>query len=384
MKLGFLSLDYPHPKVSQSAGIGTSIKNLVHELKHHNEQIHVFVYNQKTDEVFDDNGVTVHMIAYKHHNIFSFYFQRMRIKKYLEKVIAEEKIDLIEAPDWTGILAFINLSLPVVIRFHGTDAYFCNIEKRPNKLKNFLFEKWGLQKADAYIAPTRFAATLTAQIFELDSSKIKVIYYGLDLENFINTDSQSYERFTLLYAGALIRKKGVMELPGIFQKVLKSFPNARLLLIGGDTADLLTSSDSTWALIQNDLEKLGVGNVSFLGRLPYSEVKNHIQNAHVCVFPTFAETLGMVTIEAMAMKKPVVSSDKGWVGEIIENNVSGIMIDPKNHQEFADAIISLFENPEKCFQMGIDAHQRVSEKFDIKKLAIENLEYYQRVIDQKR
>jgi hypothetical protein len=67
----------------------------------------------------------------------TWYQYRKFLQQYLNRVIAADKIDLIEAPDWTGITAFMKINAPLVVRFHGSDAYFCHLEHRKQKMKNF-------------------------------------------------------------------------------------------------------------------------------------------------------------------------------------------------------------------------------------------------------
>ena len=98
----------------------------------------------------------------------------------------------------------------------------------------------------------------------------------------------------------------------VFEKVQQKYPKATLLLIGSDSADIKTGSTSTWALIQQRIEEKNLSGVQYLGKMPYSEVKKYIKKTHVCVFPSYAETLGMVTIESMALQKAVVNTNIGW------------------------------------------------------------------------
>ncbi|GAL82669.1 glycosyltransferase [Algibacter lectus] len=138
----------------------------------------------------------------------SWYFYRKQLQKYINTVTVKENINLVEAPDWTGITAFMRLKVPLVIRFHGSDAYFCKLDKRRQKFKNFVFEKKALKSASAYISPTTFAGEETAKIFGLNRKKIKTIHNGLQLDQFNNETPESYEDKTLLYIGTIIRKKG--------------------------------------------------------------------------------------------------------------------------------------------------------------------------------
>ena len=73
----------------------------------------------------------------------------------------------------------MRFSVPLVIRFHGSDAYFCKLDNRKQKLKNYLFEKNAINSAKAYIAPTSYAGNETGKIFNLKDDKIKTIHYGL-------------------------------------------------------------------------------------------------------------------------------------------------------------------------------------------------------------
>ena len=87
-------------------------------------------------------------------------------------------INVLEAPDWTGITAFMSFKCPLIIRLHGSDGYFCKLENRPQKTKNRLFEKSALRRADFILSVSQFCADLTFKIFNLKRD-IKVIPNGL-------------------------------------------------------------------------------------------------------------------------------------------------------------------------------------------------------------
>lgn len=336
MHIAFLTPEYPHEKVLHAAGIGTSIKNLVLALHKEKIKVSVFVYSQKTDEILEEDGIKIHLIQHKKYKAFGWYFYRKHLQNYLNRYITKDKIDLVEAPDWTGITAFMNLNASLVIRFHGSDAYFCRLENRKQKRKNFWFEKLGLEKAKAYIAPTQFAGNLTKEIFKIKGKFIQTLHYGIQLSDFSNETPEDFEPGLILYIGTIIRKKGVLELPAILEKVVAKNPEAHLLLIGSDSYDLQTQSSSTWQLLHSMLNETLKEKVSYLGRVPYNEIREHIQKANVCVFPTFAETLGMVTIECMAMQKAVVNSNIGWAKELIVDGESGFLVHPKDHTVYAE------------------------------------------------
>lgn len=382
MHIAFLTPEYPHPRVLHAAGIGTSIKNLVVALVAKGVQVSVFVYGQMETAVFEEGGVTIHLLKSQKYKGFGWYLHRRFIQKYLNAHIVSEKIDLVEAPDWTGITAFMHLKAPLVIRFHGSDTYFCHLERRKQKKKNYWFEKLAMMQASAFVAPTVFAADVTKQLFGLARKNVKVVYNGLDLNAFKNDAPLLFEKGLILYVGTIIRKKGVFELPEIFNKVRKAFPETRLMLIGSDAADIQTQSSSTWELLKKEFEEEDLEQVSYLGKTPYAQVQVYLKKAHLCVFPTFAETLGMVTIEAMALQKPVVSSNFGWSQELIVDAESGFLVDPKAHDDFAEKIIELLQDETLANTIGVAARKRVEAVFDIQKIAQENIDFYESIISK--
>lgn len=380
MKIAFLTPEYPHAKVRNAAGLGTSIEHLVSALVSKGVAVTVFVYAQEKSEIFIEKGIAFHLIEDKKYPFAKWFFYRKYIQKYCNRIIKKEKIELLEAPDWTGITAFMNFKIPMVIRFHGSDTYFCHLEKRKQKLKNYWFEKIAIHKATAYIAPTRFAGALSAKLFGIKNKTIQTIHYGLGLENFENSNPESYEKGLILYVGTLIRKKGVLELPGIFNLVRQQYPEAKLILIGGDARDIETQSNSTWELLKKKFDSEDLKKVSYLGAIAYQEVQHHIKKAQLCVFPTFAETLGMVTIESMALQKPVVNSDMGWSKELIVDGESGFLVNPKDAALFAEKILALINDPLLSQSMGKEARKRVEKLFDIEQIAQENIAFYQSLI----
>lgn len=380
LKIAFLTPEYPHSKIKHAAGIGTSIKNLAVALAAKGLEVTVFVYGQSTNDVFNDLGVNIHLIEDKKYRFGKWFFYRKYIESYVNKVVSLKGIQLLEAPDWTGITAFMNFKVPLIIRFHGSDTYFCHLEQRKQKLKNYWFERLAVKKAKGCIAPTAFAGKLSSELLKVSPQKVTTIHYGLELDRFVNDKPDEYEKGLLLYIGTIIRKKGVLELPAILHHVRKEFPEAKLVLIGSDSTDVKTGIASTWELVKSELKDEDKEAVTYLGKIPYEKVQEYIKKAHVCVFPTFAETLGMVTIESMAMQKPVVNSNIGWSQELMEDGKSGFLVHPKEHELYARTILELLNNKELSGTIGAEARNYIEKHFDIATIANQNIEFYKKMI----
>ncbi|WP_298343703.1 glycosyltransferase family 4 protein [uncultured Algibacter sp.] len=382
MRVGLITSEYPHPQVKFAAGIATSIKNLAITLVKKGVDVTVFVYHQEESTVVHDEGVEIHLIKRESYKLFTWYFYRKFVQNYVNKIVKKKSIDILEAPDWTGITAFMRFKVPLVIRFHGSDAYFCKLDKRKQKFKNYMFEKLALKGASAYIAPTTYAGEETRKIFGLNQKKIKTIHYGLQLQHFVNEKPDEFDSNTILYIGTIIRKKGVLELAEIFNKVIEKEPEARLVLIGGDSSDIKTGSASTFKLMQDIFSEEAKKQVNYLGRVPYEKVQEYIKKSHVCAYPSFAETLGMVTIESMAMQKPVVNTSIGWAQELIGDGINGYLVHPTNIEGYANTILKLLNNEKLCEQIGKAARLKVEDAFDIEKNVDINIKYYKSILNR--
>ena len=392
-RIAFLTPEYPHAKTGNSGGIGTSIKNLAQGLLAQGCAVRILVYGQKEDAVFEDNGIVVQQIKNIKLKGLSWWLTRKKLERTINELYDQQEIDLVESPDWTGITSFIKpKKCPIVIRLNGSDTYFCHLDRRPVKWVNKFHEKRALQNADGHISVSQFTADLTNQLFGLNKN-FTIIPNAIDMSLFNrvsieNEDpslraiaKQTFEKNpnanSILYFGTLIRKKGLLELPLIFNKVVELHPEAKLVLVGRDANDIISGNESTWAMMQKLFSPKALANVTYLGGVSYGEIKEYIEKASICVFPTFAEALPVSWLEAMAMQKPIVASNIGWAKEIIDDGMDGFLVNPKDHKTYASKIVELLENPELQKQFGIAARKKVENKFSMEIVAQQSLVFYE-------
>ena len=378
MKIAFLTSEYPHPKIGFAAGIGTSIMNLSNGLLKHGHQVVVVIYGQDKDEKFQDNGITFYKIKNIKLKGFSRILTQKKIQRLINNLTIKGEIDLVEAPDWTGISSRIKPKCPMVIKLHGSDTYFCHLDNRPVKFFNKLQEKRALKNADALLSVSQYTAAITKELFLLQRD-FTVIPNSIDVNKFSLNDKIEVQENSILYFGTLIRKKGMLELPLIFNEVYKKNNQAKLILVGRDASDIISRNASTWSIMQSLFDKEALQNVNYIGSVPYDKIKEHISSAAVCVFPTFAEALPVSWIEAMAMQKAIVASDIGWATEVIDDCVDGFLSHPKNHNLFADRILELLDNQKLRNQFGAEARKKVTQKFSIEIIAKQSADFYQKI-----
>lgn len=395
MKIAFLTPEYPHPKTGSSGGIGTSIKNLAIGLLAEGCSVRVLVYGQKEEAVFDDKGITIQQIKNVKFKGLSWFLTRKKLERIINQLYANTAIDLVEAPDWTGITSFIQpKKCPIVIRLNGSDTYFCYLDNRPVKWNNKFHERRALQKADGLLSVSQFTADVTNKVFGLQKH-FTIIPNSIDTSLFLNDSGSPVIARNeailwsgtgvevILYFGSLIRKKGLLELPLIFNEVVQKNPTVQLLLIGRDVPDVISGNSSTWQMMQELFADEALPNVRYLGVVPYQEIKLHIKAASLCVFPTFAEALPVSWIEAMALQKPIVASNIGWANEIIEDEVEGFLVHPQDHKKYAERILELLDNPERQIDFGAAARKKVVAKFSMAVVAQQSALFYKKCMASK-
>lgn len=177
---------------------------------------------------------------------------------------------------------------------------------------------------------------------------------------------------TVAFAGRLSLEKGVDVLLQAFAQVLKDIPEARLLVAGqgGEKTQLLTLA-----------EKLGIsGPIIWLGHVSRDELEEHFNSAWVQVVPSlWDEPFGNVTTEAMMRGTAVIASAVGAQPEIIEANVTGFLVPPKDDRSLAVALIRLLSDPNLAEQMGQAGRQRALHHFSEDRRTENFLELYQKI-----
>jgi glycosyltransferase involved in cell wall biosynthesis len=371
MHIGFLINEYPHPNLPKTGGIGTSCAILAKHLVALGVQVSVFGWSPEAIDI-NDNGVNLKFIQPAKGIISA-----KKNAKRMERLIEDSKVDVIEVPDWCGYAALMKFKIPCVVRLHGSDSYFCVLESRKAKLKNYFLERANLKKANFIISVGAFVLKETNKLFGI-SRPNEVVYNGVELTNrqpeAIKSDEQR-----ILYFGTIVRKKGLLLMPPIIEMVLAENPNVKFVFAGNDAKDWKTGSGSTLALMQEGIKPAYLESVTYLGSLNQKDLFQEIERATLCVFPSQAEAFPMAWLEAMAKGKAIVGSNEPWAEEIIDHKENGFLLDPKTPEKFAAGILELLNNEELRMLLGMKAFEKVKD-FDIKNTVEQNINIYKNLL----
>ena len=115
----------------------------------------------------------------------------------------------------------------------------------------------------------------------------------------------------------------------------------------------------------------------------YSQVAEIIAKSNLITLPSFAEAFPMTWLEAMAMGKAMVTSNIGWANEMMEDGITGYMINPKDHKDYANKMRTLLEKSNFAKECGTKAYERLVDHFEISKIVIKNIDFYRLIINKK-
>jgi glycosyltransferase involved in cell wall biosynthesis len=122
------------------------------------------------------------------------------------------------------------------------------------------------------------------------------------------------------------------------------------------------------------------GRIVLYDAIPHEELMNVIQVADIFVLPSIYEGFGLAPAEAMAMAKPVIATSVGGLTDLIENDVSGILVPPKDANSLANAIAQLMKDDYKREQLGKAARKRIETCFSIDVIADHYVSFYNHIL----
>lgn len=317
---------------------------------------------------------------------FQRYFEgyRKSIAKKLDRIVKEHDVDIIEAPEARAELLwyqmFYKQRSAIVIKLHTPRWLVDKLARNKPKLWNrleYLAEKTSIKKADVVYSCSHALLNVGKEYFPKRS--YTVIYNPINLPN-INTSKKDGEM--ILFVGRLQWHKGVQAFGTVIPSVLKEKPDVNFIFLGPDCN--WHGGHSLKEYILNQIPEKMKSSAHFLGGVSREKVLEYLQKASVCVLPSLWENFPYTCLEAMVSGCAVVGSKNGGMAEMIENGISGILIDPEKPEEVSEAILKLLSDQSLRQQMGLNAIKRVKKVFSSDNIVEQTLELYHQAIEIHR
>lgn len=261
-----------------------------------------------------------------------------------------------------GLIASQIKCNPYVLSVWGSDVYTFPYQSPLHRIVT----QRNLRQANIVCSTSKVMAEQVRTVCP-DLPDLRVTPFGVDLRKFRSMDGKKTPgTFTIGTVKLLQHKYGIDTLIQGFATFVDRFAQLDIadkpepqLVIAGDGPD----EDKLKALVAS----LGVADrVTFLGRVPHDHVPEVLAtfDIYVALSRLECESFGVAVIEASACCLPVIVSDVGGFKEVVDDSGMGMIIPRESPDRAADAMLDLFNNPDRRKRMGELGRQRVEAHYD--------------------
>ena len=409
MRIAYFVWEYPPLMVG---GLGTYASQMVPRFAKLGNEVTIFTLNNgklKTSEktgkidihrpkIIDSTHILSYIVSENlakwgghlsfFNNIFSYNY--LSAAKFINEISKNKKFDLVVINDWlssiAGLMIKQNTDIPVIFHIHSTEQQ--RVGDGSPTIKNL--EREMVSKADSIIT---VSYSMREHLISLGypQEKINTVWNGCDIDKYKleNVNWKLVEKLkerynikenekTLLFIGRLTWVKGIENLVSGFPLVLREFPNIKLIVLGKGEEH----QDIVELIKRFNIEDKVILRSEFVSE---EERIAHYALSDICVFPSFAEPFGIVSLEAMALKKPIVvgaSGISGFKEQVIPigEDQTGVHIDGKRPEDIAWGIKELLRDENRAKAIGEKGRKRVEEIFSLDKVVSDTLSLYEKLV----
>lgn len=220
---------------------------------------------------------------------------------------------------------------------------------------------------DVFHVPSRF---LGDKLIEGGFSKDKIwhSFYTINIDDYpYHPASSDY----IVFYGRLSEEKGVLTL----LRAMQQLPEVKLYIVGGGPQE---------PVLREIVNREKLTNVRFWGNQGGDQLVRLVQNAKFTVVPSeWYDNSPLVIYESFSMGKPVIATTMGGMPELVDHGKNGYHFAPGDVPALIDCIRKLWENPERCRKMGLNAREKAEREFSPQSHYTRVCEVYERLISSK-
>ena len=356
LQISFHTAPFGNVGKYDSGGLNIYVEKISNELSKNND---VTVVTAEKAESFKQGNLDFQSL-----NLFvqelsvddkEIYLQEFKTKLY--ELIDLESFDIIHAHYWlSGLVAKQikeEFNIPIIFTSHSLGIFLDGYNK-----ERVDCEKIIMNASNVVTASSMYEETMIIENYRIDSSKIKLIKPGVEKEIF-TPDPTIMRENIFLSIGRIQEQKGQIETIKFLDNFRKIENNFLCYFIGGPSGK---SGNEYLEQLKKSITELNLeSHVEFLGSLSQSKIKDLMNRSKLLIHTSQFETFGLIAIEGNSMGVPVLTSNRGSLLEIIEQNVNGyvsenlidgnvnnfvqnLIHDPKNFNEIMKNCISRSKN----------------------------------------
>ncbi|OPY57314.1 MAG: Glycogen synthase [Pelotomaculum sp. PtaU1.Bin035] len=390
MRVLMLSWEYPPKSVG---GLAQHVYDLTNAMVENGVDVHLITSGGQGTPFFENvHGVKVYRVEpyqVSSHDFVTWVaqFNIALLERAISLLDDLGEIHVLHAHDW--LVAYAARALkhawkkPLVATIHATEygrnqGLHNDIQRHISDIEWWLtYESWRV------ICCSHYMEGELRNIFQVPQDKITVIPNGVDHTNFKvretsaqRSDYAAPDEKIVFYVGRLVREKGVQVLLDAAPEILTHHPQTKFVIAGkGPFMDSL----------RRQAMMLGIANRVYFTGYINDVVRNNLYSwADVAVFPSLYEPFGIVALESMAARTPVVVADSGGLAEIVNHGLDGLKAYTGDSHSLAQNILAILKQPGLGNKLKENAYRRALNEFNWRKIAWQTASVYREVWEAHR
>lgn len=376
MNIAFLTPEY----VTESnfdGGLANYLYRVAQGMKQRGHQVEIFTRSEQ-NETISHQGILVHRIKVNSF-IFKFINRLTRhqfrnslyilslsycLRKHLLKRHRREHFDIVQPSSYLacGLLLTFNRPAPIITRISSYEPLWRKFYRkrltRDQRLTEWL-EFLALRRSNAVYAPSKLLSRVLRQKTNIKADVLPPPFL-LETNDF---DESIYRKYLagkkyFIFFGTIGLLKGGEVLAKSLPDVLSQYPEMYFVFVGKDSA-----SPNGHSMLQYILQQTGTHKkqIIYLGVLRHSQLYPIVKYSQAVVLPSLVDNLPNTMLEAMTLGKLVIGTKGTSFEELIDNGVSGILVEPDNPLELCQAMQRIWNMSNKEREnIGKVAQERVA------------------------
>ena len=356
-------------------GSGVVATELAIELARREHDIHLICHHRPVRLQKTYPGLTFHGAEVTPYPLFAYPFYTLSLASKIYEVVKEYNLEILHVhyaiPHTPAALLakfMIKENTPKIITtLHGTDIHLVGFDPSFRQITKF-----SLEVSDGITAVSKYLLGLTEEEFGLEGNKKQVIYNFVDPRRFKRGNQQDLKKVyspngekIITHISNFRKIKRIPDLVRAFKIICSHIP-ARLLLIGH-------GPETTQ--IENMAKELGLSSrVNFLGEI--NDIVRYLSASDLFLLSSQMESFGLAALEAMSCEVPVVAARVGGLPEVIEDGISGFLVDFGDIEGLAQRSLEILQDEKLQAEMGRAGRQIACERFSLKEIVSHYEEYY--------
>jgi glycosyltransferase involved in cell wall biosynthesis len=396
--------DYPPNLLGGVARFTQDKANALARLGHN---VHVIARSQTHNTVDFEEGVWVHRIVAVTHPIplehanlnipQSHWDQSKSFLDEIDRIALHRGVDIVEGPVWNivGIAPLLSKRYLLVTSLMTTLKL--SLPSRPDLTENFetmkhfvtplvKMEKYLITESQVILAISQGIAREIQASYDIQIPSDRLFVSHLGMPDWaLNRESAKTEKPTglhILFVGRLEKRKGVDLLLEVVPAIVHRFPQVIFHIVGDDSIPSALGRTYREEFEQNNKQLCGT-HVHFYGKVDEEALRRHYADCDIFVAPSRFESFGLIYVEAMIFGKPSVGCDAGGIPEVVNHEVTGLLVPPNTPDALRTALETLIMDSDLRLQYGLAGRKRYEQLFSDITMANSSVDLYRATLAKR-